>query len=175
MIDPRERGGREPLCDPEAIFELADGALGTERAYEVRAHLRGCPECRDLYEKELNLNAYLDTLEFAEFSSRSVCPGVVMALPTRPLKARLLWAVLALALLSAASLVSSLDGAHPAVFAVNVLGVFWGLVSGFEDVVQTIFVTAGPVLMVALAIGALLDLSIAAAALLLARRHTREA
>ena len=58
MNGQRERG-RGPLCGPEAIFELADGALGAEREREVRAHLRGCSECRDLYEKELNLNALL--------------------------------------------------------------------------------------------------------------------
>ena len=167
MNDPRG-------CDPEAIFELADGGLGTRREREVRAHLRGCPECRDLYEKELNLNAFLDTLEFAELRSRSVCRGVAMALPTRPLKARLLWAALALALLLAASLALSLDGTNPAVFAMNALGLFWGLVSGFEDVVRTIFVATGKALLGALAVGAPLDLLIAATVLALTRRRARE-
>jgi hypothetical protein len=167
MNDPRG-------CDPEAIFELADGGLGTRREREVRAHLRGCPECRDLYEKELNLNAFLDTLEFAELRSRSVCRGVAMALPTRPLKARLLWAALALALLLAASLALSLDGTNPAVFAMNALGLFWGLVSGFEDVVRTIFVATGTALVIALSVGALLDLLIAATVLALTRRSARE-
>lgn len=161
-------------CDPEAIFELADGGLGTRREREVRAHLRGCPECRDLYEKELNLNAFLDTLEFAELRSRSVCRGVAMALPTRPLKARLLWAALALALLLAASLALSLDGTNPAVFAMNALNLFWGLVSGFEDVVRTMFVATGTALMIALGVGALLDLLIAATVLALTRRRARE-
>ena len=119
----KERG-RGPLCDPEAIFELADGGLGAEREREVRAHLRGCPECRDLYEKELNLTAFLDTLEFAEPPSRSVSRGVAMALPTRPLKARLLWVALAFALLLAGSLALSLDGTNPAVFPANTLGLF---------------------------------------------------
>lgn len=169
MKDPRECG-----CDPEVIFELADGGLGTGREREVRAHLRGCPECRDLYDKELNLNAFLDTLEFAELRSQSVCRGVVMALPTRPLKARLLWAALALVLLLAASLALSLDGTNPAVFAVNMLGLFWGLVSGFEDVVRTIFVATGTALLIVLAVGALLDLLIAATVLALTRRRARE-
>jgi hypothetical protein len=173
MNGPRERG-REPLCDPGAIFELADGALGTEREREMRSHLRGCPECRDLYEKELNLNAFLDTLEFAEPPSRSVCRGVAMALPTRPLKARFLWAALALALLLVASLALSLEGTNPAVFAVNALDVFWGLVSGFVDVISAVFVATGTVLLGALAVGALLDLLIAATVLLLTRRRTRE-
>ena len=167
--------GRGPLCDPEAIFELADGALGAEREREVRAHLRGCPECQDLYERELNLNAFLETLEFTEPPSRSVSRGVAMALPTRPLKARLLWVALALALLLTASLALSLDGTNPAVFAANALGLFWGLVSGFSDVVQSVFVATGTVLLGALAIGALLDLLIAATVLGLTRRRTREA
>jgi anti-sigma factor RsiW len=160
-------------CDPEAIFELADGALGPERAREVRDHLETCPGCGELYEKELELNAFLGSLEFAE--ARSVCPGVSMALPTRPLKARLLWAALALALLFAASLALSLDGSHPAVFAVNAVGVFWGIVSGFSDVVRTVLVVAGPVLLAALGVGALLDLILAAALLWTTRRRARAA
>ncbi len=160
-------------CDPQAIFELADGALGPERAREVRAHLEACPGCRKLYEKEEELNAALDSLEFAE--ARSVCPAVVMALPTRPLKTRLLWAALSLALLLVASLALSFDGTAPAVFAVNALGVFWGVVSGFADAAQTILVAAGPVILAALVVGALLDLSLAAALLWTTRRRAREA
>jgi predicted anti-sigma-YlaC factor YlaD len=160
-------------CDPEAIFELADDALGQERAREVRDHLEACPGCRELYEKELELNASLRCLEFAE--TRSVCPGVAMALPTRPLKARLLWAALALVLLLVASLALSLDGANPVIFAANALGAFWGVVSGFTDVARAMLVAAGPVLLVALAVGALLDLFLAAALLWTTRRRTRAA
>ncbi len=160
-------------CDPQVIFELADGELGPELAREVRDHLEACPGCRKLYEKELKLNTFLGSLELAE--PRSVRPGVVMALPTRPLKARLLWATLALALLLVASLALSLDGTNPAVFAVNALGVFWGVVSGFADVAATILVAVGPVLLVALAVGALLDLSLAAALLWMTRRRARAA
>jgi hypothetical protein len=159
-------------CDPEAIFELADGALGPERVREIRNHLNDCSGCRELYEKELELNAYLRSMEFAQ--PRSVCPGVAMALPTRPLKARLLWAVLALVLLLVASLALSLDGTSPMVFAVGALGTFWSLVSGFADVVQAVLVVAGPVLLVALIAGALLDLFIAAALLWTTRRRARE-
>ncbi len=168
MRDPRR-------CDPQVIFELADGALGPEREREIRAHLSGCPGCRDLYERELSLNALLDTLGFAEPASQSVCRGVAMALPTRPLKARFLWAALALALLVVASLALSLDGTNPAVFAVNALDVFWGLVSGFTDLISTVFMATGTVLLGALAVGALLDILIAATVLILTRRRTREA
>ena len=174
MNGPRQRGTGPP-CDPEAIFELADGALGPEREREIRTHLSGCPGCRDLYERELSLNALLDTLEFAEPASQSVCRGVAMALPTRPLKARFLWAALALALLVVASLALSLDGTNPAVFAVNALDVFWGLVSGFTDLISTVFMATGTVLLGALAVGALLDILIAATVLILTRRRTREA
>ena len=166
MSDPRH-------CDPQAIFELTDDALGPERAREMRDHLESCPGCRELYEKELELNAVLGSMELSE--PRSVCQGVAMALPTRPLKARLLWAVLALALLLAASLASSLDGTHPAVFVVNALGVFWGVVSGFAYVAMTLLVAAGPILLVALVVGALLDLLLAAVLLWTTRRRTRAA
>ena len=160
-------------CDPEAIFELADGALGPGRTREVRAHLDECPGCRELYEEELELNACLRAMQLAQ--PRSVCPQVAMALPTRPLKARLLWAVLALALLLVASLALSLDGTSPMGFAVSALGAFWSLVSGFADVVQAVLVVAGPVLLVALAAGALFDLLLAAALLRTTRRRAREA
>jgi hypothetical protein len=58
---------------------------------------------------------------------------------------------------------------------VNALGVFWGVVSGFADVAQTILVAAAPVILVALAVGALLDLFLAAALLWTTRRRAREA
>src|ERR687893_853335 len=160
-------------CDPRVIFELADGALGREQTREVRDHLEACPGCRKLYEKELKLSTFLGSLELAE--PRSVCPGVAMALPTRPLKARLLWAALALALLLVASLALSLEGTNPAVFAVNALGVFWGVVSGFADVALTLLIAAGPILLLALVVGALLDLLLAAVLLWTTRRRTRAA
>jgi predicted anti-sigma-YlaC factor YlaD len=166
MSDPRR-------CDPQVVFELADGALGLERTREVRDHLEACPSCRKLYAKEQELNAVLDSLEFVE--SRSVRPGVVMALPTRPTKTRLLWAALALALLLVASLALSLEGTHPALFAVRSLNVFWGIVAGFTDVAQTILVAAAPVIFVALVVGALLDIVLAVAFLWTTRRRPRAA
>lgn len=162
-------------CDPETVFELADGALGEKRAREARLHLDECPPCRELYEKELEINALLRSSELADPRSRSVCPMVAMALPTRPLKARLLWASTALILLLAASLALSLDGTNPLVLAVNTLGVFWGVVSGFADVARTTVVAAGPILFAALAVGALLDLCLVAAFLWTTRRRSREA
>jgi anti-sigma factor RsiW len=174
MSIPRERGGRRS-CDPEAIFELAEGALAPEREREVRTHLTACPGCRESYERELSLNASLSSLEFAEPPCRSVCRGVAMALPTRPLRARLLWSALALALLFAAVLALSLDGTIPVVLAVNAVGFVWGLVSGFADVARVAISAAGPTLLLALAVGALVDLCIAAALLLATRRRVRQA
>ncbi|MBA3490568.1 MAG: zf-HC2 domain-containing protein, partial [Rubrobacteraceae bacterium] len=43
-------------CDPEPVFELADGSLAPEQEREIRAHLRGCNGCQTLYESELRLN-----------------------------------------------------------------------------------------------------------------------
>ena len=160
-------------CDPQVIFELADGELGPGRTREVRDHMEACPGCRKLYEKELELNASLHSMEFGQ--ARSVCPGVAMALPTRPMRARLLWAVLAFALLLLASFALSLGGTYPAAFAVNALGTFWGVVSGFADVAQTILIAAAPVLLAALIVGALLDLVLAAALLWTTRRRARAA
>jgi predicted anti-sigma-YlaC factor YlaD len=63
-------GPRERRCDPEAIFELADGALSADRVREARAHLDDCPGCRELYERELELNALLRSSDLAEPRSR---------------------------------------------------------------------------------------------------------
>lgn len=164
---------REPRCDPEEIFELAEGVLGSEREREVRVHVGRCRGCRALYESELNLNASLGSLEFEEH--RSVCRVVAMALPTRSVKVRLLWAGLAVALLFVASLALSLDGTNPAIFAVDALVMFWGFVSGSADVVRVLLAAIGPALLVAVAVGALLDLIIAAAYLSVSRRRAREA
>lgn len=98
-----------------------------------------------------------------------------MALPTRPWKVRLVWVAVALALLVAASLALSLDGATPAALVVNAVGFFWGLVSGFADVVRAVLSAVGPTLAVALAVGALADVCIAAAVLLATRRRLRQA
>jgi Putative zinc-finger len=162
-----------PHCDPEPIFELADGSLGPEREREVRTHLRSCRGCLDLYEKELRLNASLGSLDFEE--PRSVCRGVAMALPTRTLRARLLWAGLAVVLLLTASVTLVLGGTNLAVLFVEAMSVFWGFVAGFADVIRVVFAAVGPALLVALALGALVDLVAVAAYLSISRRRAREA
>jgi predicted anti-sigma-YlaC factor YlaD len=160
-------------CDPEPIFELADGSLEPEREREVRAHLRACGGCHALYERELRLNASLGSLRFKE--PRSVCPGVAMALPTRSIRARLFWTALAVVLLVLASVTLVLQGTNLAVLFVEAMSAFWGLVDGLADVIQVVFAAAGPMLLVALVLGALVDLVIAVVYLSVSRRHAREA
>jgi hypothetical protein len=160
-------------CDPEPIFELADGSLGPEREREVRAQVGDCEDCRSLYERELQLNASLGSLDFEQ--PRSVCQGVAMALPTRSVRARLLWAVLAVVLLLIASAAMLLEGSNPAALVIETAGVFWGFVAGMADVVQVVFAVVGPALLVALAVGAVVDLAIAAVYLAVFRRRAREA
>lgn len=160
-------------CDPEPIFELADGSLEPGRETEVRAHLRGCGACRTLYEKELRLNSTLGSMAFEE--PRSVCQGVAMALPTRSLKARLLWACIALALLLTTSVTLMLGGTNFAFLFVEAMSVFWGVVAGFADVIQVVFAVIGPIILIALAAGALLDLVLAAVYVSVSRRRAREA
>ncbi len=159
-------------CDPEPIFELADGSLGQERETEVRTHLRDCRGCRTLYEKELRLNSSLGSLAFEE--PRSVCRGVAMALPTRSLRSRLLWAGLAVVLLLTTSVTLMLGGTNLVFLFVEAMSVFWGFVAGFADVIQVIFAAIGPVLLVVLAAGALVDLVLAAVYLSVSRRRARE-
>ena len=160
-------------CDPEPIFELADGSLSPEQEREVRTHLRDCKGCLDLYERDLRLNASLGSLAFEE--PKSVCRGVAMALPTRSLRARLLWAGLAVVLLLTTSATMMLGGTNPAVLALETISVFWGFVAGLADVVLVVFAAVGPALLVALAVGALLDLVMVAVYLSASCRRAREA
>ena len=159
-------------CDPEPIFELADGSLEPGKEREVRAHLRDCRGCRELYERELRLNASLGSLAFEE--PRSVCRGVAMALPTRSLKSRLLWAGLAVVLLLTTSVTMMLGGTNIAAHFVEAMSIFWGFVAGLADVIQVVFAAVGPVLLLALAVGALVDLAMVAAYLSVSRRRARE-
>jgi hypothetical protein len=161
-------------CDPQPIFELADGSLGVEREREVRAHLEHCGVCRSLYERELQLNASLGSLDLEP--PKSVCPGVAMALPTRSFRARVMWAVLAVMLFLTASAAMLLEGSNLAVLPMQTAGVFWGFVAGMADMVQVVFAVLGPALLVALAVGAVVDLAIAAVYLAVyRRRRAREA
>lgn len=162
-----------PRCDPERVFELADGGLPPEAEHEVRTHVNRCPACRELYEDELRLSACIGSLEVGE--ARSVCRDVAMALPTRLVGGRILWAGLALALLGAVSLALSLDGTNPAALAADSVGAFWGFVSGLAEVAEAFLVAVGPALLVAFGVGAVLDVLIAGVVFSVSRRRAREA
>jgi hypothetical protein len=162
-------------CNPEKVFEFAEGSLGCDQEREVRGHLASCAGCRELYERELHLSAYLNSLDFSRVcASRSVSQGVAMALPTRSTKVRAIWAGLAVVLLLATSVAMMLYGANLAVLLIDAMNVFWGFVAGFADVIQVVFSAVGQALLVALAIGAFVDLVIAAVYLGVSRRRARE-
>jgi hypothetical protein len=164
-------------CDPEKVFELAEGNLETDQEREVREHLASCAGCQERYERELYLNAYLSSLDVSRLcSSRSVCQGVAMALPTRPAKVRIMWGLLASALLVAALVSLELNGTEPVTLAMSALGTCWGLVAGSAHVARAVFAAAGTTILLALALGALTDVLIALAVVSVSRgRRAREA
>lgn len=159
-------------CEPEEIFELADRALTPEKERLVRAHLEQCPGCCELYRRETRLNSCLKSLSFTE--PRSVREGVAMALPTRPLKARLLWALLAGIMLSVALFALGVSGTNPAVFVVDTMTMFWSSASMLTDMLDTVLAAVGGVILIALVVGAMLDLLLAAVLLSVVRRRARQ-
>lgn len=162
-----------PCCDPERVFELADGGLSPEAEREARDHVHRCPACTELYREELDLSASIGFVEVGP--TRSVCREVAMALPTRLVGGRVLWAGLAMALLAVVSLALSLDGTNPAALAVDSVVAFWGFVSGLAEVAEAFLVAVGPALLVALGVGAVVDLLIAGVVFSVSRRRAREA
>ena len=163
-------------CDHEMVFELADGGLDEEVAAPLRRHLRECADCRGIYEHELDLNAYLLSLDFPEPRSCSVHRMVAMALPTRSLPARLVWAALAVALLVLVFVYLELNGAGPLIQASDVLAVGWGLILGSADVARAVLAAAGSTVLLVLAVGTLADLLLALAVVSVhRRRRAREA
>lgn len=174
-------GGFDPCgCDPEKVFEFADGGgseLSPEQEREMREHLAYCPGCREMYERELDLNAFLSSLDFSGArSSRSVSRGVAMALPTRPVGIRILWGLLAGALLVVAFASSGFDGTRPVILTMNAVGACWDFVAGSAAVACMVFTTAGSAILLVLALGALADLLIVFTLLFASRyRRAREA
>ena len=186
MSRPEERpdleGAGPCRCDLERVFELADkevqGGLDLGGEREVRKHLALCSGCRDLYERELALNASLASLpgKAPASSSRSIHRGVAMALPTRSLRSRALWGLLAGALLLAAFVSLETNGAaHPMILAMSMLDACWGSVAGSMEVAYAVLRAAGPVMFLALSAGALVDALIGLVILCISRgRRTRE-
>ncbi|CAN5757438.1 hypothetical protein BH23ACT11_BH23ACT11_14280 [soil metagenome] len=159
-------------CEPEEIFELADRSLTPEREQKLRDHMELCPECHELYQREKRLNICLKSISFS--GSRSVREGVAMALPTRPLKARLLWASMAAIMLGTALFALGLNGINPVAYLVDAMTVFWTSASMLADVVGTVLAIAGGALLVVLVVGAVLDLVLAAVFMSVLRRRTRQ-
>ncbi len=86
-------------CDPEVVFELADGALTPDRHNEVREHIQVCYECACLYERECGLNESLGAMEFEESEERSVCLLYTYDAADGSFRVRFLWSALAVAML----------------------------------------------------------------------------
>jgi hypothetical protein len=66
-------------------------------------------------------------------------------------------------------------GTNLVVLVVDAMNVFWGFVAGLADVTQVVFAAIGQALLIALAIGAFVDLVIATIYLAVSRRRAREA
>ena len=177
MSHPGEADPR--VCNPEKVFELADQdaaaeslEVGEER--ELRNHLARCRECRELYKRELDLNAFLSSLDF-QAGSRSVHRGVAMSLPTRSAGGRVMWGLLAVVLLLAALSSLELEAAQPIMLSMGILGAFWALISSSVEVLIAIVDAAGFTILLLLVLGALADLLIALAVVFSRRRRAQEA
>ncbi len=177
MNHPGEAGPRS--CDPEKVFELADReaaeSLDAGEEREVRDHLARCGECRELYERELDLNAFLGSLDFSRAGSRSVHRGVAMALPTRSAGGRIIWGLLGAVLLVTALASLEFEATQPVMLAMGILGAFWALISSSVEVVTAIVDAAGLTILLLLVLGGLADVLIALAVVLSRRRRAQEA
>ena len=163
-------------CDPEKVFELVDGGGGPdgpdpEQERKMQEHLASCSRCRELYERELDLNAFLGSLDFSGLCSRSVSQGVAMALPTRSAGARILWGLVAGALLIMAFVSLEFNGTEAVTLAMSALSTCWGFVVGTAGAARAVFATAGPAILFVLALGALVDVFIALVVVSLSRKR----
>ena len=163
-------------CDPEKVFELVDGGSGPdgpgpEQERKMQEHLASCSRCRELYERELDLNAFLGSLDFSGLCSRSVSQGVAMALPTRSAGARILWGLVAGALLIMAFVSLEFNGTEAVTLAMSALSTCWGFVVGTAGAARAVFAAAGPVVLFVLVLGALADVFIALVVVSLSRKR----
>lgn len=162
-------------CDEERIFDLAERTLEPDEARSVRTHLDECPGCLRLYERNVELNARLNSIGSPDEVSHSVCRDVVMAIPTRSVRARIYWGALAFGLLVVALLASYLSGSNLVALASSTVGIVVSFVSGFAEMARTILVMGGPVILIALLVGTLVDVLIAVVLLSALRRRSRAA
>lgn len=162
-------------CDAEKVFELAERTLDPDQALGVRAHLEECPGCREFYERNVDLNVRLGSLELRDDVSQSVRREVAMAIPTRSLGARLYWGALAAGLLISALLALHMNGGNLVAMASVAVGAVVSFASGFAEVASTVLMMGGPAILIALLVGTLVDVLIAAVLLSALRRRSRAA
>lgn len=172
-----QAGSEARCCGSEEIFEFCEGTLEPARAREMRDHLRSCSRCRSLYEQEISLSAALSCAESREEERRGefararagASQRVAMALPTRSVAAKVMWGGGAAALLTMALISLSLHSVQPFTFITHFMGVCWGLTSGISDAAGILLTVSGSTILIALAVGALVDALIAATLLIAAR------
>lgn len=163
------RSGR--ACDPEGIFELAEGALYGEKRARLLMHLESCGSCRARYEREKSLSAGLCVFGGDREPEAHVAREVAFSLPTRSAASKVAWGTLAALLLVFAG------GALVAGGAGSLLGLvggssdaLWGFVSGTSSVLGSVISSLAPFIVGLLLLGALVDAAIAAVVLYAARR-----
>lgn len=170
------RGGCD-RCDSEAVFELAEGSLAQGRKSEVLNHLRECPGCSERYEREKRLSECLSASFVVSGgvanrpAATSLCRDVAMSIPTRSGKARAAWIALALGLFLVAGFAMSVGGNSPVVTASGLVDEFWTSSSMLADTFMMFLSLVAPIILIAFAVGAALDLVIAAF-VVAARRHS---
>jgi hypothetical protein len=173
-------GGEARCCEAEEIFELCEGSLEPEREREVVSHLRVCPECRGTYRRETSLSAALSGsgrgreegaggATGANRRRTGTASSVAMAIPTRSAAVRAVWGAGALALLAAALVSISLRSVQPVAFSTDLMAACWGLISGLSDAAAIVLAVSGWTILVALIVGVLADVLIAATLLAVAR------
>ena len=164
-------------CGPEEIFEFCEGTLSLARGREVRDHLKRCSRCRSLYEQEMSLSEALSSPEAREGewpgesggAQAGVSHRVAMALPTRSVAAKAMWGGGAAMLLGMALISLSLHSVQPYTFITHFMGVCWGLISGISDAAGIVLTVSGSTILIALLVGAFVDVLIAATLVAAAR------
>ncbi len=94
-----------------------------------------------------------------------------MALQTRSAGARILWGLVACALLVMAFVSLEFNGTEPVALAMSALSTCWGFVVGTAGAVRAVFAAAGPAILFVLALGALVDVFIALVVVSLSRKR----
>lgn len=171
MSSAAEEEREARCCSAEEIFELCEGSLEPGRERAVREHLRRCSACGKLHEQEMSLSAALSGPGERKDvgAARSAARKVALALPTRSAAARAVWGAGAAALLVAALFSLALHSVQPISFITDFMATLWGLTSGVSDAAGILLVVAGPTILVALIVGAFVDVLIAATLLAVAR------